>query len=176
MRNSKRLSLTAVGRWLGWAIVCLVLVGCQPSITPENLTIRVSQVFSGQELETVGLPNQPEITERLTLAGIATPKPNLKPWGEAAKVRLEELTNNRTLRIETEVESQSQSRRVYLWHDGQLLNELLVAEGYAIVQPSPSNEKYRPRLNYAQDRARILGLGVWNPEKPLRQLTQNPTE
>jgi len=44
--------------------------------------------------------------------------------------------------------------------------------------------QYSQRLNYAQEYARLMGYGIWNPEKPMRltptefrnqQLQSNPT-
>ncbi|XGV97815.1 MAG: thermonuclease family protein [Leptolyngbya sp. BL-A-14] len=54
-----------------------------------------------------------------------------------------------------------------------MLNEALVAAGYAIVTPHPPNSKYDQRLAQAQEHARVLGLGLWNPKQPIRL---NPAE
>jgi micrococcal nuclease len=53
-----------------------------------------------------------------------------------------------------------------------LVNEQLVVEGYVYV-PRSINNKYEQRLTNAQEFARLMGKGIWNPEKPMR-LT--PTE
>jgi micrococcal nuclease len=57
----------------------------------------------------------------------------------------------------------------YLWHDHQLLNEVLVEEGLVLAHSRSPNTKYEQRLSYAQEKARLLGVGIWNPKQPLRQ-------
>ncbi|CCH66152.1 Thermonuclease precursor [Richelia intracellularis HM01] len=55
-----------------------------------------------------------------------------------------------------------------MWKDGTLLNEQLVKDGYVLYVSSTPNQKYTPRLERAQQWARLTGGGIWNPEKPMR--------
>lgn len=164
------------GQQIGWlvgvAIACLWLTGCQFATAPQGITAQVSTIVSAQELEVVGSAAYPEITERVRLEGIAVPDRTQRPWSDAARAKLEQLIANQTLLLETDAEPRdARGRRLaYVWRNGKLLNEVLVAEGYAIAQPHPPNDKYRQRLSDAQDRARLLGLGIWNPQQPLRQI------
>jgi micrococcal nuclease len=146
------------------------LMGCQPATTPQGFTAKVDRVISGQVLEIGGVEGHPEITERIVLNGIAVPDLKQQPWGEAARSKLEEWVRQQPVLVESDLEARKQGgqRLVYLWQGKELLNEKLVAEGYALAVSQPPNTKYDTRLFRAQDRARILGLGIWNPEKPLR--------
>ncbi|WP_318732132.1 MULTISPECIES: thermonuclease family protein [unclassified Roseofilum] len=55
-----------------------------------------------------------------------------------------------------------------IWQDGALINEELVKEGYALAEEWFPNTQYTQRLQYAEQRARTLELGIWNPESPMR--------
>ena len=59
-------------------------------------------------------------------------------------------------------------RLAYVWKDGAFLNELLIAEGYVLSVPRSPNHKYDQRLSRAQELARLMGQGIWDPEKPIR--------
>jgi micrococcal nuclease len=73
--------------------------------------------------------------------------------------------------LEFDVEAKDKSGRTlaYVWKNGDLLNEKLVQQGYALFVPRSPNYKYDKRLERAQEWARLMGQGIWNPEKPLRQ-------
>ncbi|MCY7323557.1 MAG: thermonuclease family protein [Phormidesmis sp. CAN_BIN36] len=158
--------------------IVLGLSGCQEAIAPQTEAIAVQQVLSGQEFELVGIPGQPDITEQVRLAGIAAPSLTQEPWGNAAKTQLEQMIGSQSVMLESDVRTEQGRRSVYAWLNGTLLNEKLVAEGYALVTVSkPPKSKYELRLTRAQDRARILGLGIWIPQDPMRQISgQNTRE
>lgn len=150
--------------------IALYLCGCQ-SLLPQGFTAEVVQVVTGREVEVTGVAGQPEITERVQLEGVAVPDLTQQPWGEAAKNWLAHAIAHQSILVESDAEPRSPTgqRLGYLWRNGALLNEQLVAAGQALVLPHPPNDKYDDRLAQAQDRARILGLGIWNPANPLRQ-------
>jgi micrococcal nuclease len=152
--------------WLGVGCLLFLLFGCQRVEVPTGLSVTVSAITAQQELAIAGVEGHPEITESLRLAGVAIP--TSQPWGEAAESQLSQLTQKPVL-IETDGAERNDlgSRSVYAWVDGILLNEALIAQGNALVVPKFS-PKYDRRLSRAQDRARILGLGIWNPQNPLR--------
>lgn len=161
--------LAVVGA-IGWAIA---LCGCQAPITPVGERVHVTQVVSGQALEVLD-PQQPTAqAERVVLTGIAAPHWQQQPWSLEAKAELEALLGgDRGVLLESAVESSRQAngspvRLVYVWQGNRLLNEQLVAAGWALVQaPDP---KYQQRLEQAQETARLLGRGIWNPRQPMRQ-------
>lgn len=149
--------------------LCL-LSACQREIVPQGSIAQVERITNQQELELVGLVGQPDITDRVRLAGIAMPSTAQHPWGNAAKTRLEQLlTHQSVLLSNSSRRSDRGTRSVYAWLNGVLLNEKLVAEGFAVTVPQPLQPSYERRFDRAQDRARILGLGIWNPQNPLRQ-------
>ena len=152
-----------------------MFVGIQPAIAASDLALPVWQVITGSELEVGGVSGYPEITERVRLLGIDVPDVDQEPWGEMAKQQLAQWLGRGAIVLESDAESRDdQGRRLaYIWSHGKLLNEQLVAEGYALAVPQPPNSKYDQRLAHAQERARLLGLGIWNPAHPMRL---SPTE
>jgi micrococcal nuclease len=55
-----------------------------------------------------------------------------------------------------------------VWKNKVLLNEELVKQGNAMFVGRSPNHKYDQRLERAQQWARLMGQGIWNPEKPMR--------
>lgn len=166
-------------RKLGWGkllllltgITCyLLLMGCQAAVISNSEPVRVAQVTSGQTLEIL-LNSQNPLAEKVILLGIDSPWFEQEPWGEQAWKRLQELAGGKSITLESDVEPRtaSNSRLAYVWLDGELLNEKLVAEGLAMAKSRSPNTKYEQRLTYAQEKARLLGLGIWNPTNPMRQ-------
>ncbi|WP_017317071.1 thermonuclease family protein [Mastigocladopsis repens] len=155
-------------------LLCLLLlVACQPQKKPEESTqvlSKVAQVVSGQTLEVVGLGNQPSLISQVRLLSIDAPDLQQRPWGDAAKQRLEALIGEQPVMLEFDVQMQDKFGRTlaYAWKNGVLLNEQLVKEGYALFVGRSPNHKYDQRLERAQQWARLMGQGIWNPEKPMR--------
>lgn len=163
--------------WLGWGLVCclFVLVGCQPSL-PQGQQVRVARVVSGQTLEVLAMNGQTPITERVRLLGIDAPTGNQEPWSTQAKERLDALIGqDRVVLLERDVESVrefqngAKQKLAYVWQGDRLLNEALVEEGYALARSFFPNTKYEQRLTYAQEKARLTGVGIWNPSQPMAQ-------
>lgn len=156
--------------WLGTVLLCTLLTACQVEAMPQGLKIQVQQVITGRELEVAGVPGQPEITEHVRLEGIDAPELAQHPWGNSAKNFLQQAIAKQTVLLESDQETRDErgDRLAYVWQNGVLLNEKLVAAGFALAVPHPPNGKYDLRLAHAQDRARALGLGIWNLKQPLR--------
>ncbi|MBW4470267.1 MAG: thermonuclease family protein [Stenomitos rutilans HA7619-LM2] len=157
-------------KWLGLVVFFMLLTGCQPNVPVQGLTIDVQRVLSGREFEVAGVAAAPDLTERVRLEGIDVPDVRQEPWGTAAKRLLETYLQQKSVLLETDAEPRDAfgRRLAYVWQGDRLLNEVLVAEGYAIVTPHPPNSKYDRRLAQAQEHARVLGLGLWNPKQPMR--------
>lgn len=164
-------------------VCCAFLIGgCQASIAPQGERVNVSQVVSGQTLEVLEVTGKNPLAERVILLGIEAPNwSQQKPWSLEAKQYLEELiSKDRTILLEDDVEPYRvvQDSRTgkdiklhlaYAWHRGKLLNEELVEAGYVLAKSRSPNTKYEQRLAYAQEKARLTGLGIWNPDRPMRQ-------
>jgi micrococcal nuclease len=152
-------------------VCCLPLWGCESAPSPQGKLVRVSRVVSGQALEVLDPSSATPLAQPVRLLGIDAPDLKQEPWGTAAKTRLEGLLAGQTILLEPDLETQDAFGRqlAYIWHDGMLLNEQLVAEGQALAVSRSPNTRYEQRLAHAQEKARLLGLGIWNPTLPLRQ-------
>jgi micrococcal nuclease len=138
----------------------------------------VQQVVSGQTLDVLNTNQQPPLIERVRLIGIEAPDLKQHPWGAAAKNRFEKMITKITgqqlvlqpVFLEPDVQEKDSSGRwlAYVWHDKVLLNEQLVKEGYVLAAPRSPNNKYDSRIARAQEYARIMGYGIWNPDQPMR--------
>ncbi|XHX80156.1 MAG: thermonuclease family protein [Stenomitos frigidus ULC029] len=166
-------------KWANWTrwkslvfklAVLIFLTGCQPAASSHGFHAEVKQILNGREFAVAGVPTQPDLTERIRLEGIDVPDVGQQPWGPAAKAQLEKRLRHQTVRLETDAEPRDAigRRLAYVWQGSVLLNEALVAEGYALATPHPPNSKYDQRLARAQERARVLGLGIWNVDQPMR--------
>lgn len=172
-----RIFLVSIG-----LLICLV--GCQTA-APQGTTAQVEQVISGDSLE-ISLPGgQPGRVQRVRLMGIDAPELQQDPWGLRSKERLEQMLVGRSVLLESEgSETDRFDRRLaYVWQGKTLLNEQLVLEGHALAMPRSvypdASGTYKPKTRYdqrlanAQTKARILGLGIWNPAQSMREA---PTE
>ena len=164
------------GRKSRW-VYCLLLMflflvgGCQEAVKPQGMTVPVQRVLSGQSLEVAATLQD---SNRIRLIGIDAPDFRQEPWGEQAKKRLEELISNQPVLLETDVETKycfndRCNQLAYVWVNNKLLNEQLAKEGLVLASPRLPNSKYQKRIERAQEYARIMGLGIWDPENPMRQ-------
>ena len=152
----------------------LLLVSCQShnnsSTIPAN--VKIARVVSGQSLEVLGMEAQPNLISQLRLIGLDAPDIRQLPWGEDAKQLVEGLIGgaNQAVNLEFDLEAKDKFNRTlaYVWKDKLLLNEEVVKQGYALFVARSPNHKYDQRLERAQQWARIMGKGIWNPDKPMR--------
>ncbi len=162
-----------------WQLAGLgVLAGCQAS-PPKYPTVQIDRVMSGNSIEWVDKSQQPPVIQQGRLIGIDAPDLAQEPWGKQAKQRLEELIgtgSQSTVSVELDgADADKYGRKyVYLWKDGRLLNEELVKDGYVLASMrtstagNPRGVKYRERLIQGSQYARIMGTGIWNPDRPMR--------
>lgn len=161
-----RLLAIALGCWL---------VACAPIAETQVAIVRVQRVVSGQAIETVGTGAEAGRQEPVRLLGLDAPDLRQDPWGAAARDVLQSWVGDREVRLEFEDEPRdAQGRlRAYVWlpeasAGAGLVNERLIAEGYVLANTGQDWLKYDRRLRYAQERARILELGIWNLQQALR--------
>lgn len=156
---------------LGVCLVCaLMVVGCQGR-SPTGITVPVMGVTSGQTIEVPDFTRQTALNQKIRLIGISAPDWQQAPWGDAARDFLAEQLRGQTILLEDDVKTLDDYDRhlAYVWYDNVLVNEKLVEEGLVMVDVRSPNLKYEQRLNNAQQTARILGRGIWNPQNPMRQ-------
>ena len=159
-----------------WFVIILLLLflnlGCQNHPTEQKIPASIKRVVSGQTLEVI----IDERTYKLRLTGLNAPSVSQKPWGINAKQFLiDTLIKNSSsspLFLETDVTVSDKFGRLqgYVWYQKQLINQTLIEEGYAIVNLTYTDGKYDQQLLNAQNYARIMGKGIWNPEQPLKEL------
>ncbi len=163
-----------LGVWMVGLCLLLVLWGCQSAPTPQGDRVRVTTAVSGMTLEALPL-EQSTNAERVRLIGIEAPAFDQEPWSQQARTYLQTLTIGKTVLLESDVEPAFQPKEglpqklAYAWLDGTLLNEKMIAEGYALAKSRSPNLKYDQRLTRAQESARLRGVGIWNPNQPMRQ-------
>ncbi|WP_309228841.1 thermonuclease family protein [Microcoleus sp. FACHB-831] len=153
------------------AFACsLLLVGCQSTPPPVGMSVKIERVVNGQSVEVIDNAKQPPLLERLRLIGVEAPDMKQRPWGHKAQERLEQLIGGQPVILESDEETKDRYERrlAYLWRDRVLLNETLIREGYALFVPRSPNNKYDQRLSRAQEEARLMGRGIWNPKQPMR--------
>lgn len=158
--------------------LCLLLVGCQSNHFSNAINVQVQQVVSGHTIDVLNPARQPALIERVRLIGIEAPDLKQQPWGEAAKNRLEQKISGMTgqkivlqpVFLEPDLQEKDSSGRwlAYVWHNDVLVNEQLVKEGYVLAAARSPNNKYDLRLVRAQEYARVMGYGIWNPKQPMR--------
>ncbi len=158
-----------MAQWIRW-VVCLIglgmMAGCQ-RVPSEGQEVMVVKIISGNTVEVIGADGA--IAQRVRLIGITTPPLHQEPWGPAAQKALEQQLQQQRVRLTFDRQTTDDYGRQlgYIWHQGKLINEEMVKQGYALAEEWFPNTQYSQRLQYAQDRARILGLGIWNSEHPM---------
>ncbi|MBR8827206.1 MAG: thermonuclease family protein [Gomphosphaeria aponina SAG 52.96 = DSM 107014] len=149
-----------------------LLLGCQSANQRVGVTVKVERVVSGNTIEIIMQSGASNLIEKVRLIGIAAPDLKQDPWGVAAKKKLEELVGEKggKVLLESDVETKDnfERRLAYLWDNGILINEKLVEQGYVLAEVLPPNLKYKKPLLRAEEYARLMGYGIWNPTAPMR--------
>jgi micrococcal nuclease len=91
--------------------------------------------------------------------------PESGPFGDLARRALVGLLPvGESFRIETDRERRDKQGRMlgYVFlPDGQMVNELMIRQGYAFLKPSEDNRRYLPELREAEAAARETRRGLW---------------
>jgi micrococcal nuclease len=157
-----------------WVVLLLgFLTACQAGMPlVSKVSVVVDRAVSGNTIE-LTLDGQ---AQRVRLMGINAPLLTQKPWGTAAKERLEALTSNQQFQLELvapEIKkkgstAESSTKYGYLWQGDRLINEQLIREGQGLADTRYVNSQYERRLVRAQAYARIMAAGIWSHDAPLR--------
>ncbi|MEO1211471.1 MAG: thermonuclease family protein [Cyanobacteria bacterium J06638_20] len=136
--------------------------------------VQVAAIKSGQTIEVLEAGST--LRTAVRLIGIEAPDPRQLPWGEAATQALQAKLAGQTVRLEFDQEQEDAYGRTlaYVWLGDRLINEAMVEEGWVLAKGrSPrtdiGNTRYALRLANAQETARLLHRGIWNPAQPMRQ-------
>jgi micrococcal nuclease len=115
--------------------------------------------------------------ERVRLIGIDAPEMGQKSWGKKAKKYLETILDSSgwEVTLEFDVDKRDKYGRIlaYLWtKNREMVNLLMVKNGYAMLFTFPPNIKYVQDFRVAQKEAREKGLGIWGD----KGLKETPSE
>ena len=157
---------------LSYLIICCCLVflfSCSPkSDRPNLISAKVTRVVSGQTIE-VRLTETSEVT-KVRIVGIDAPDLRQSPWGQAAKNKLSELVLGLPVELETEIPQRDRYNRLnaHIWQNKHLISTELLQGGYVLAN-TRYNHLYSKVLIDAQEYARLMGYGIWNPKQAMRQ-------
>lgn len=132
----------------------------QPVSTgPERTPATVLRVFDGR---TIGV--EVDGAERtVRYIGIDIPEFGDPLYEVAVEANRQWLIGSDVLLEADEVEVDEQGRLLrYVWLDGAMINETMLAAGLASVDGPGPNSRYRDALEATEDNARSRGLGIWN--------------
>jgi micrococcal nuclease len=151
-----------------WVALLWLLAACQAPVSSKQM-VTVDRAISGSTVE-LTLAGQ---VQKVRLVGVNAPSFNQKPWGAAAKDRLEaiiqEADRKFSLELEpTEPKGTGNYRYGYLWRDNTLVNEQLVREGQGLAATQYVLPKYERQFVRAQAYARLMAVGIWSHDAPLR--------
>lgn len=84
-------------------------------------------------------------------------------YGREASRRNRELVEGKTVLLEKDVSETDRYGRLlrYVWVEGQMVNAVLVAEGYAQAATFPPDVRYADLFRELQRQAREQGRGLW---------------
>jgi micrococcal nuclease len=126
----------------------------KPAVIPvSNQSAVVTKVLDGDTIIIQG-------GIHVRLLGIDADEPDY-PCHQAAKTRLEELIQDKTVKLETDNEDLDQYGRQlrYVFIGGKNINEQLVVEGLAIARFYPENQKYKDQITAAESAAMSNKIG-----------------
>jgi micrococcal nuclease len=123
--------------------------------------VKVTRVIDGDTIEIEG-------GEHVRYIGIDTPetvdprKP-VQCFGIEASKKNKELVEGKVVRLEKDITDRDKYNRLlrYIWLGDTLINQELVAEGYAKSYSYPPDVKYQDKFVAAEKKAREDKLGLW---------------
>jgi micrococcal nuclease len=121
-------------------------------------TIHIDMNGTDEKVRFIGI-NTPETVD---------PRTQVQCFGKEASDKMKELAEGKLVRLEYD-DSQG-SRDIYgrllayvYLEDGEMLNRIMVADGYAFEYTYLTPYKYQTEFRELQNIARVSGRGLWNP-------------
>ncbi len=137
-----------------------------PRSTSDDVgdTVEVIRVVDGDTIR-VNIDGQDMPVRYIGIDTPETVDPN-RPvgcFGQEASARNRELLEDQQIRLESDISDTDQYGRLlrYVWIGDQMVNEILLREGYAQVTTYPPDVKYVDRFLEAQREARDAERGLW---------------
>jgi len=153
--KSKKLSWSSVLFFLILVVLYYVLSQQTPG---EYLVVKVIdgdtiELSNGEKVRYIGI-DIPELHH---------PQRSVEYFAREAYEANRRLVEGKKVRLEFDVEKRDRYGRLlaYVYVDGVMVNEWLVANGYAQVATFPPNVKYADRFLKLEKEARRLKLGLW---------------
>lgn len=133
-----------------------------PILGQEREQVKVAEVVDGDTIRLVD-------GRTLRYIGIDTPEtkhPTVEQecFGQEAAAKNKELVEGKVVELEKDVNETDKYGRLlrYVWLDGQLVNEVLVAEGYAVARSYPPDVARQEQLRLAEAKAMTDNKGLWS--------------
>ena len=152
------------------AAIALIAQGCrqtQPATSTEEVQPAEGVVTTVVDADSIHVILG-ERTERIRLIGVDAPEVDhpdqpAECYGHESANFTQRTLEGRSIRIEFDVERRDRFDRVlaYVFHDSELFNEKLVAEGFAVERSYPPNLAHQEELRGAEAEARQNGRGLW---------------
>ena len=128
----------------------------QDAYPPETFSCTIAFVIDGDSLN---------CRDGLKIRLLLVNAPEDGPFGDLARSALVGLLPvGETFRIETDRRRQDKQGRILAYvflPDGQMVNELMLRQGYAFLKPDELNRRYLDELREAETAARETGRGIW---------------
>ena len=92
-----------------------------------------------------------------------SPSKPVQCYGKEASQKNRELVDGKRVTLEKDVSETDRYKRLlrYVYIDGQMVNKILVAEGYAHASSYPPDVKFQQEFTDLQKQAREQSLGLW---------------
>lgn len=128
----------------------------------DEMIATVSSVVDGDTIVLVG-------GKRVRYIGVDTPetkhpKKSVECFGKEASARNAELVLGKTVRLEKDVSETDRYGRLlrYVWVDDRMINEQLVAEGFAFARSYPPDIAKQKIFAESEKKAQTTGVGLWS--------------
>jgi len=159
MRRKRRNFSSSPNKWIYFLVIILFLFFYFQS--EKEGTYLVTRVIDG---DTIELANG----EKVRYIGVDTPElhhpqKEVEYYAQEAYGANRRLVEGKRVRLELDVEERDRYGRIlaYVYVDDLMVNEWLVANGYARVATFPPNVKYAERFLQLEREARQAKVGLW---------------
>lgn len=157
--------------------------GAADSVTSESAIPGLARVVRVVDGDTIDVQLDGSV-ERVRYIGIDTPETvdprrPVECFGHEASRRNTELVEGQRVELERDVSERDAFGRLlrYVYVDGQMVNALLVQEGYAFAVSFPPDVRHQDLLRDLERVAREEGRGLWGacPASPGEETPPTPT-
>jgi micrococcal nuclease len=144
-------------------------VGSAAAEVPKTLLGQVVSVVDGDTIK-VRIDNRTETVRYIGMNApeLHHPTKGEEPGGREATEANRKLVDGQTVRLELDVQERDRYGRLlaYVYVGDIMVNEELVAQGYAQVMTVPLNVRHQEVLLKRQREARLLQTGLWRGTGP----------